>query len=133
MLNKDSSKSKDSQIPLDNNREDSHRRLVSHRNDQNNQLNCGTFSSICHNSIERTARAQNLPILDPISGENILLGSHSLINNINNNKDVFQTLSDLDVQGNPRNGMIALTTDFQGVGQTQSMNVAQEDPSLKRI
>jgi hypothetical protein len=53
-----------------------------------------------------------LPILDPISGENILLGSHSLINNINNNKDVFQTLSDLDVHGNARNGMIALTTEF---------------------
>jgi hypothetical protein len=33
MLNKNSSKSKDSQIPLDNNQEDSHRRLVSHRND----------------------------------------------------------------------------------------------------
>ena len=113
MLNKDSSKSKDSQIPLNNNREDSHRRLVSHRNDHNNQLNCGTFSSICHNSIERTARAQNLPILDPISGENIMLGSHSLINN--NNKDVFQTLSDLDVQGNARNGMIALTNDFLGI------------------
>ena len=112
MLNNDYSQSKDSQIPFNNNREDSHRRLVSLRNDQNNQLNCGTFSSICHKSIERTARAQNLPILDPISGENTLLGSHSLINNINNNKDVFQTLSDLDVNGNARNGMIALTTEF---------------------
>ena len=93
--------------------DDSHRRLNSHRNEQNHQLNLGgTFSSICHNSIERTARAQNLPILDPISGEHILLGSHSLINNINNNKDVFQTLSDVEIQADPRNGMIALTTDF---------------------
>jgi hypothetical protein len=99
---------------------------------QNLGLQLGTFSSICHISIERTARAQDLPVLDPISGENILVGSHALINN---NKDVFQTLSGPDdLLGNSKNGMIPAAIATSGIVNTQSMmNVAQEDPSLKRM
>ena len=71
-------------------------------------------------------------MLDPISGENILVGSHALINN---NKDVFQTLSGPDdLLENTKKGMISAALATSGAVNTQSMmNVAQEDPSLKRI
>jgi hypothetical protein len=87
----------------------------------------GTFSSICHKSMERTARAQNLPALDPVAGENIMQGSHKLISDNKNHLDVFQTLSHHAFQ-NLNNGALGWGMIASGnggmIGQSMSLNIA---------
>ena len=52
-----------------------------------------TFSSICHQSFEMTTRAQNLPILQPTGGENVLQGR------ISKDENVFQTVTNRKNKG----------------------------------